>query len=235
MNFKIVDLFKNYFKNYILATIVLIFTLCLGLFIVFNNYEEKYVAKTTIMLGVCEHNCDEDSHLNINFNKAVVQDYMQLIKSKTLLKKANDKLKLTYTSDKLESIINTYFEEDTEYITIEVTSNNKKYSANLAYSIYEVLIEEVDRIFDINNIHLVDTDEQGSLKYSINIYILITIFISIIISFIVTVIKYLFFPDFYFIKTIRAVFNKKNKKITKINNKNKIKNIKKTANIKRKK
>ena len=39
---------------------------------------------------------------------------------------ANEKSKLNYTEGQLHDMVNAYYEEETLYITIEVTSKNKK-------------------------------------------------------------------------------------------------------------
>lgn len=195
MEFKIMDLVKYYFKNIILDIVLILLVFIIGLFYIFNIYEKEYVSNTTIMLGVCIHECEEDEHLNIDFNKKVLFDYMELIKSNLVLEKAIKLSELDYTPKELKSMLNVSYEEDTEYIRIEVTSNNKKHSSKLSYNLYESLIDEVERIFDIDNIHLVDTDEIGYLKVSNKKLIIVDALIAIIISILIMTIKFLFFSN----------------------------------------
>ena len=96
MEFKINDLVKYYFKHIVLDFIVFAFALIIGLFYIFNIYELEYVGKTTFMLVVCVHECDEDSHIDIYFNDAVVKDYMELTTTNLVLEKANEMAGLTY-------------------------------------------------------------------------------------------------------------------------------------------
>ena len=195
MEFKIDDLVKYYFKHIILDFVVFAFALVIGLFYIFNIYEPEYVGKTTFMLGVCEHECNEDSHIDIYFNDAVVKDYMELATTNLVLEKANEMAGLKYKTGELKEMVDVTYEEDTQYIIVTVSSTNKKDGSKLSYNIYEVLVDEVNRIFDINNIHLVDTCEEGSLKYSNSLLISIAIIISFIISVVVMTIKFLFFSN----------------------------------------
>lgn len=208
MDFKALDLVKYYFKNYVLAGIVLILALVLGSIYITNFFEKEYVAKTTVMLGVCDHDCSEEDHLNVNFNKAVVNDYIELIKSNVVLNNAIVNANEKYTVGELKSMLNVYYSDDTEYITIEITSNKKDDTENLRYSIYESLQNEVSRIFDINNVHLVDNDATGSLKYSQSFLFLIVFILSLGLSFVVTTIKFLFFPNLEFRNIWNSFFDK---------------------------
>lgn len=195
MEFKISDLVKYYFKHIVLDFIVFVFALIIGLFYIFNIYEPEYVGKTTFMLGVCVHECDIDSHVDIYFNDAVVKDYMELATTNLVLEKANEMAGLKYKTGELKEMVDVTYEEDTQYIIVTVSSANKKDGSKLSYNIYKVLVDEVNRIFDINNIHLVDTSEEGSLKYSNSLLIMIAIIVSFMISFAIMTIKFLFFSN----------------------------------------
>ena len=205
MKFNILDLFKYYFKNYILAGIIFIIVVILGTIYISCGYKKEYVAKTTVMLGVCIHDCGEESHLDVNLNKAVVNDYMELIKSASVLDKANKNTRKKYSTADLKGMVNTYFTDSTEYITIEVTSNNKGDSARLSYNIYDALTKEVYRIFGLNNIHLVDSDANGSIKVNMSYLFILIIILALFMSFVATTIKFLFFKDV----DILSYFNKK--------------------------
>lgn len=234
MEFKIIDLFKYYLKNYLLSSIVFFITLLIGMIYIFNFYEKEYVAKTTIMLGVCEHICEEADHLNVNFNKAVVNDYMELIKSDTVLSDAIKNANSKYRVSELKKMIKVSYKEDTEYIIIELTSKNENDTQELRNNIYESLKKEVNRIFQINNIHLVDNDQNGSLKYSDKLLIMVVIVLAFITSFLGTTINFLFFPDFN-LKTEWDVYRimRKNKKKMKIASNKRKKNVSHKRNLKK--
>lgn len=195
MKFGIKDLIKYYFKNIVFNFIIIAVTILLGYVYIFNFYKEEYVAKTTFMLGVCVHDCEEDSHLNVDFNKKVLYDYMKLLKTDLVLQKANEKSNLDYSVSELKNMVDVSYEEDTEYIKITVTSDSKVNSAKLSLNLYDALTEEVDRIFDISNIHLVDVDGVGYLKTSKSKLILIDIIVGVVVSIIGTIIKFIFLED----------------------------------------
>ena len=195
MEFNIMDLVKYYFKNIFLNIVLIFLVFIIGILYIFNIYKNEYISNTTIMLGVCIHECEEDEHLNVDFNKKVLFDYMELIKSNLVIDKAIELSELDYSVKQVRNMLDVSYEEDTEYIRIEITSNNKKHSSILSYNLYEALANEVERIFDIDNIHLVDTDEIGYLKTSSKKLIVIDVLISIIISVIIMITKFLFFKN----------------------------------------
>ncbi len=204
---KLVTFIKYYFNHFVMNSIIILIMLLLGYVYIYNFYEEKYVANTTLMMGVCVHECEEESHLNIDFNKKVLLDYMELIKSDLVLDKANKLSNLNYNIKELRDMVDVSYVEETEYIKISVTSNNQWSSAKLSHNIYNALNDEVKRIFDIDNIHLVDNDTTGYLKKDIKILLLINILVSICVSIIVTLIRFLI-PS----KKKKNTSKKKNKK-----------------------
>ena len=211
MEFNVMDLIKFYLKNWFLNLILIILIFIIGLIYIYNIHEDQYVSNTTIMLGVCVHECEEDEHLNVDFNKKVLFDYMELIKSNIVIENAIELSGLDYSVKDVQSMLGVSYEEDTEYIKIQIISNNKKHSSKLSYNIYESLKNEVKRIFDIDNIHLVDTDEKGYLKISNVALLVIDILISIVVSIIVMIIKFLFFKDKRKKKTEKIKIKKESK------------------------
>lgn len=209
MEFKVMDLIKYYFKHIILNIILILTVFMSGLFYIFYIHENEYVSSTSVMLGVCVHECEEDEHLNVNFNKMVIYDYMELLKSNLVINNAIKLSELDYTTNEVRNMLDVSYEEDTEYIKIKIISKNQKHSSKLSYNLYKSLINEVERIFDIDNIHLVDTDEVGYLNTSNKKLIIIDTLIAIIISIIVMIIKFLFFSN---IKKDEKKIYKKTKK-----------------------
>lgn len=220
MEFKVIDLIKYYVKNLMLALIVIGISLIAGYYYLDNVYEVEYVAKTTVMLGANEETTD------IGFNQKVIKNYLELVKSKNVLEGIINKTGLDYSNGELKRMINASFAEDTEFITISVISNDKNDAAKLSYAVYEGLVAEVERIFKISNIHLVESDTEGYKLYSDKLLIIILIFISLLMSWGIVLINYLFFPNFILQEKINS-FRKYLK--------NKIKEKKEIRNIKREK
>ena len=220
MEFKVVDLIKYYFKNITISLLVIIISLSIGLHYIFNIYETKYEAKTTIMLGANEQKTD------LGFNKSVIKNYLELINSTNVLEKTIESTKVKYTVKQLREMTDAYYEDDTQLITIKVKSTNKNDAPKLSYALYQELEKEVERIFRINNIHLIDTDTKGYEKYSTNILVLITVSLSVIISILINVVMFLINSELCFDKKIwyfikEKTGKKKNKKSKKNNKKSK--------------
>lgn len=192
-NFNIMDLIVFYFKKIFSNTVIIILVFLIGLNYINNFYETKYVAKTTFMIGACFHDCEQESHLNIDFNKKILFDYMQLIKSDRLLEKVNKLANLKYSTSELRSMVKVSYEEDTEYVIISVESTNEIDSAVIAYELYDVLGDEIERVFDVNNIHMIDSNSLGREKISKKMLIIYDLLIAIIISIIKCIIEFIFF------------------------------------------
>lgn len=216
MDFKVIDIIKYYFKNLLANFIVFLIVFLLGLIYIFAIYENKYVADTTFMIGACFHECEQDAHLNVDFNKKILLDYIELIKSNRLLEKANDYANLNYSVNELKEMVDVTYEEETEYVRIRVISANKKHSAKIAYNLFNILGGEIERVFDVNNIHLVDSDLVGHLKTSKSKLIILNILIAFIVTVIKTIIEFLFFPNkkISFKKIFKIKRKKKNGKKT---------------------
>lgn len=212
-SFNFMDIIIFYFKKILSNIFVLLLSFLIGLIYINNFYETKYVAKTTFMIGACFHDCEQEAHLNIDFNKKILFDYMQLLKSDRLLEKANKLANLIYSVSELRSMVTITYEEDTEYVIVSVEAKDKVDAAVLAYNLYDSLGSETQRIFDVYNIHLVDSNSIGYEKNSRNKLLMYNLIVAFIISIIKTIIEFIFFSKEPIKKPKISV--KQKKKITK--------------------
>lgn len=192
MEFKLSDMLDNYFRSYILVLVVMILTLSIGLYSVYGIYENEYVSKTTIMLG---YNKGETESFDIYLNQSILKNYEELAVSDIALLEVKEQTKLDYSISQLKNIITINSVDGTEYLVIEATTNNKYDSAKISYSVYEVLSKEVERIFGLSNIHLVDTSSKGTLKYNKHLFAVVVIIGAIALSFLASIIKFFLFPN----------------------------------------
>ena len=192
MEFKLSDMLDNYFRSYILVLVVMILTLSVGLYAVYGLYENEYVSKTTIMLG---YNKGETESFDIYLNQSILKNYEELAVSDIALLEVKEQTKLDYSISQLKNIITINSVDGTEYLVIEATTNNKYDSAKISYSVYEVLSKEVERIFGLSNIHLVDTSSKGTLKYNKHLFAVVVIIGAIALSFLASIIKFFLFPN----------------------------------------
>ena len=211
MQFNLLDLIKYYFKNYVLALVIFLLVCFTGVLYMHYGYEQQYIGTTTMMLGA-RYDKNDNENIIDNLKSGWVQNYIKLITSNKVLKMANEKSKLNYTEGQLHDMVNAYYEEETLYITIEVTSKNKKDSAMLSYNIYKSLIEEVERIFSVKNIYLVDRSVAGTEKYSSKYILFVIITIGLILSFLAATCNYLFFPTFDLQSKIKDIMRKMKKR-----------------------
>ena len=209
MEFKLSDMLDNYFRSYILVLVVMILTLSVGLYAVYGLYENEYVSKTTIMLG---YNKGETESFDIYLNQSILKNYEELAVSDIALLEVKEQTKLDYSISQLKNIITINSVDGTEYLVIEATTNNKYDSAKISYSVYEVLSKEVERIFGLSNIHLVDTSSKGTLKYNKHLFAVVVIIGAIALSFLASIIKFFLFPNLVKknkIKKVKEIENEK--------------------------
>lgn len=230
MEFRISDIFDNFFRSYVLVLVVMILTLSIGLYSVYGIYENEYVSKTTVMLG---YNKGESEYFDIYLNQSILKNYEELAVSDIALLKIKEETNLDYSISELRDIITINSVDGTEYLVIEATTNNKYDSAKISYSVYEVLSSEVERIFGLSNIHLVDTSSKGVLKYNKHLFAIVVIIASIGLSFLASIIKFFLFPNLVHenkVKKVRKVKKVENVKIDENVKKNiKKENVKKTS------
>lgn len=198
MDFKIMDLIKYYFKNIILALTIFIISFEIECICINKMYAEKYVGETTIILGASRYLSGDNNsnNLDVNLNKNIIENYIELAKSEKVMEKVIEKENLEYSASELKQMIDVYKKDDTECIVIEATSTNKEECGKISYAVYETLKEEVERIFEIDNIYLIDTKEEGTLKYGKSTFIKLALIMAFLFSFCIITVKFLFFYDF---------------------------------------
>lgn len=127
-----------------------------------------YQSSTTIVLATENKDDEKYTQSDALLNQNLVSTYSQIIKSRKVLNKVIKNKKLKYNYDKLSSAIDVSSVEDTEIIKISVKSKNKKEAIKIADAIVPVFSDEVKRIYNINNVSVVDEAYASSKPCNIN-------------------------------------------------------------------
>ena len=151
-----------------------------------------YQSNTTLVLvGESKKGYSQsDSVLNQN----LIGTYSQIITSRTVLSQVIDNLKLKTTTESLSKNITTSSVEDTEIIKITVNSSKRKEAAKIADEVATVFSKEVQDIYNLENVTIIDKAEVATSPYNIN-YVkdnIIYLMIGIVLSFGVVFIMYYF-------------------------------------------
>ena len=151
-----------------------------------------YQSNTTLVLvGESKKGYSQsDSVLNQN----LIGTYSQIITSRTVLSQVIDNLKLKTTAENLSKNISTSSVEDTEIIKITVNSPKRKEAAKIADEVATVFSKEVQDIYNLENVTIIDKAEVATSPYNIN-YVkdnIIYLMIGIVLSFGVVFVMYYF-------------------------------------------
>ena len=191
-----------YIKNKIGLLIIITFGITLigslyGLLIqkpMFNSY-------TTVVLGGTESSNTGITQNDININKNLVDTYAEIVKSRSVLDKVIDELKLDMTYNQLGKIISVSALNDTEIIKITVDNEDAILAKNIANSTAKFFIVEVKALYNMDNVNVLDEAIVSDSPYNVNvlkqtfIYVLIGLVVAFGVVFIV----------FYFDRTIKTV------------------------------
>ena len=202
--------FLQYLKKYTILIIVLV-CLFLGITFIYDSFikKDKFTTYTTIVLvkddsnavNVRNYTPETINQTDIQLNQKLVSTYSQIIKSKLVLQQVIDKLNLNYSIDKINKEVVVEALDDTEILRISVTDGNSEMSANIANTISEVFESEITKIYNINNISVIDkaevpkTPSNSSLVRDLIIAILAAGVVGVGTTFII----------FYFDDTLRSV------------------------------
>ena len=183
------ELFE-YFKGKILWIIAAII-LAIGVGNVFTVLTRvpMYNSNTTIVL--VSENSTTYNTTEQQLNKNLVSTYAEIIKSRKVLNKVIDNLGLDYSYAALKSNISVEAVTNTEIIRVIVSDSNPQVSAEISNEIAEVFMAEVQKIYKLNNVSVIDEAEVNKTPYNINyvkdnlIYILVALVVSCGIIFII--------------------------------------------------
>lgn len=186
--------FLNYLKKYVLVIVVVALVLIIGVFIYDKSIKKPlYTTYTTIILTKSNETQTGTTitQNDILLNQKLVETYSKIIKSKLVLEQVISETGVTYTAEELSENVSVEAYENTEMLKISVTDQDPELAANIANSIAQVFSGEIAKIYQINNISVVDvavTPEEVSnntLKRDLLIALFISIFVTIGVVFVV--------------------------------------------------
>ena len=183
----------SYFKSRLLWMILAIVVIV----IIGNVYTiltrvPMYQSNTTIVL--VGESKKEYSQTDSQLNQNLIGTYSEIITSRKVLQQVIDNLKLKMTVDELSQNITTSSVEDTEIIRITVNNEKKKMAAEIANEVADVFSDEIQDIYNLENVAIIDKAEDAKEPYNIN-YVkdnVIYLMIGVVLSFGVVFVMYYF-------------------------------------------
>ena len=196
----------DYYKSKLKWVIITIFV-----FIIIGNIYTvvtrvpMYRSDTTIVL--VSENDKEYNTSELQLNKNLVATYSEIIKSRKVLEPVIENLRLKYTYAELKANVTVTSVTNTEIIRITVSDKKSEKATRIANEIAEVFTGEVQKIYKLNNVSVVDKAVSSTKPYNVNfvkdniIYMGLGLIISCGIIFI----------KFYFDTTIKTTEEIENK------------------------
>lgn len=198
--------FLNYLKKYVLVIVAVALVLIIGVFIYDKSIKKPlYTTYTTIILTKSNEaqTGTTITQNDILLNQKLVETYSKIIKSKLVLEQVISETGVTYTAEELSENVSVEAYENTEMLKISVTDQDPELAASIANSIAQVFSGEIAKIYQINNISVVDvavTPEEVSnntLKRDLLLALFVSIFGTIAVVFVV----------YYFDDTVKLTDN----------------------------
>ena len=174
-----------YFRNKI-SWIIIAIILAIGIGNTFTILTRTPMYKSSTTMVLVNENKDSSTYNTTEqqLNKNLVGTYSEIIKSRMILETVISNLKLDYTSSELASNISVEAVDNTEIIKVSVSDANAKEATSIANEIAKVFMEKIQKIYNLNNVSIIDKAEDSIAPYNVNylkdnaIYILVGLVLS---------------------------------------------------------
>ena len=194
------ELLKYFTKKISVVILTVILALLLGYAYVEFFQVPMYKGTTTIIL--VEKSDNRVSNLltqnEISVNEKLVATYSEVIKSKRVLNRVINDLKLKTSIEELKEIIGVSSVQDTSIIEISVTDKKNVKATAIANKIAEIFKEEIVKIYNLENVSIIDEATIEEEPYNINLPVQFLIYAAI--GFVFSL--FIIFAMFYFNKSI---------------------------------
>lgn len=163
------ELFEYYKSKF---GIVILFVALVGIFgCLYGLFIQKpmYKSSTSIVLISEAKDNSQLTYNDVSVNQNLVSTYSEIVKSKRVLGQVINNLNLNYTYGALSNNIEVSSVTGTQIIKITVTDENSKTAMKVANEIGKVFAKEIPELYNISNVNILDTAEQPSSAYNVNI------------------------------------------------------------------
>lgn len=158
-------------KKVKIILILAIFTV-LGIIYTETCITPMYTSSTTLVLATSEDETSQTTNTitttDITLNSKLISTYSELVKSNNVIRQVISNLGINLEEENLRKNISVTSVTDTELIKISVSNENAENAARIANEISSVFIEKVSEIYNIKNVHIVDSAEISEEPSNIN-------------------------------------------------------------------
>lgn len=157
-------------KSYIIILMTILVAL-IGYYYVEEIQVPMYHGTTTIILVQKNNGATTayETQNELTINEKLVSTYSELIKSRRILSQVIQNLKLDLTESELAKNITVTSASDTSIIKITVSDASKKQAASIANQIAGVFKAEIIKIYDLENVTIIDEAIVEDIPYNVNL------------------------------------------------------------------
>ena len=197
----------DYFKSKLVWIIVTVI-LAIGIGNVYTILTRvpMYKSSTTIVL-VSENTNESYNNTELQMNKNLVGTYSEIIKSRKVIEPVISNLGLSYSYEKLRGKVSVDSVTNTEIIRVAVSDDDPQTATRIANEIASVFTTEIQKIYKLNNVSIVDKAVDSVKPYNVHYIKDIVIYtaIGLVLSCGIIFIKFYFDTT---IKTSEEIENK---------------------------
>lgn len=124
---------------------------------------------TLILVGNNENQNLSLVQSEVNLNQNLVTTYSEIVKSRSVLNQVIEELGLSCNAEELSGRIHVTSIEDTEIIKIQVSNEDSEMAKEIATATSEVFRKEIQKIYKLTNVSVVDEASLERDPYNINI------------------------------------------------------------------
>ena len=170
----LLDLFLAFWKKKIWIFLAVILGLCFGFVYTKFIITPQYKSSVTLILSRPENSSsgyssnDAITQSDITLNQKLISTYSEILKSKRVGKAVIDKLGLNMPYGELKNGVSVNSVKDTDVIKVSVVTENAELSRDIITEMVDVFRSEVDRVYGIKNVSIIDEAEIERTPINVN-------------------------------------------------------------------
>ena len=167
----ITELLQYYLKKLpMIIAITLVALLIGGLYIKKIQVPLYHGTTTIILVQKSSDNQNANTTQNeFNLNEKLVTTYSQIIKSRRVLEQVINSLELKTTTNRLAKKITVTSVNETPIIKVSVSDEDSANAVEIANSLARVFKQEITKIYNLENISIIDAAIEEEKPYNINV------------------------------------------------------------------
>lgn len=166
------EMFNMFWIRRIQIILIVTIFVVIGFLYSYLYVSPEYKAYTTLVLATSTTENNNSSETittsDITLNKNLLSTYSKLIQSKTVLRQVISNLNINKSEDVLKNNVSVSAVSDSQLIQINVVDEDPYQAKIIANEVAKVFSQQVEVIYKINNIHIVDEAEEPNGPYNIN-------------------------------------------------------------------